>query len=212
MPTHKLGEAAYGIDDAEFEYVPDAVTCSDAEYAELEAVLLRNPKKHVTVFGKTHHPKTGNRYKRPRHEATYNKDYTYSGVTLKAETVSNTLVDKAMAHANAGREDHERFKWCMVNLYTNGEDNVGMHRDNERDVKGNEVRTYSFGADRHFVIRERVAGKRKRDTPKPMRAVFCLAHSSCGVMRGPAAQVKWEHGLPKMKRVTRSRISITPRM
>ena len=99
-----------------------------------------------------------------------------------------------------------------MNLYENGYDTVAMHQDNENDVQGDEVRTYSFGAKRVFVFREK-RGKRKRgdDEPKPMRAVFALEHGSCGIMRGTAAQTKWEHGVPVQKRVTESRISITPR-
>ena len=108
---------------------------------------------------------------------------------------------------------HKKFTWVLCILYEDGEDNIGFHRDDEKDVKGNEVRTYSFGAELKFVMREK-RGKRKRgdDEAKPMRAAFMLAHSSCGIMRGPAAQVKWEHGAPKMKGVKGSRISITPRI
>ena len=146
--VHKVGLAAYGIDDARFVYEPDAVQCTDAEFENLKTVLLGNPKHHVKVFGKTHNPKTGKPYTRPRHEAVYGKDYTYSGVTLKQETKSNDLVDRVMRHANGGKDDGP-FKWALVNLYLNGEDNVGMHQDNEKEVGGGEVRTYSFGATRH---------------------------------------------------------------
>ena len=214
--VHKVGLAAYGVDDARFVYEPDAVQCTATELEALKAVLLGNPKHHVKVFGKTHHPKSGKRYTRPRHEAVYGKDYTYSGVTLKQEPKSNDLVDRVMRHANSGKEDGP-FKWALVNLYLNGEDNVGMHQDNEKEVGGGEVRTYSFGARRRFVFREKqfTRGKRKRgdDEPKvkPMRAVFALAHGSCGIMAGPAAQTKWEHGVPVQKAVKRARISITPR-
>lgn len=206
--VHKVGEAAYGIDDAQFIYEKDAVECLPEEYAELENVLKGNPKKNVVVFGKTHHPKTGKPYTRPRHEAVYGRDYTYSGVTLTAETTPNTLVERVMAHANATTK--KPFTWALVNLYVDGQDNVAMHQDNEKDVGGDEVRTYSFGAERFFVFREK-RRKRKRGEEKPMRAVFALAHGSCGIMRGSAAQTKWEHGIPVRKRVKTSRISITPR-
>lgn len=211
--VHKVGIAAYGIDDARFVYEPDAVQCSDAEFEALKTVLLGNAKHHVKVFGNTHHPKTGLPYTRPRQEAVYGQDYRYSGITLKQEPESNELVDRVMRHANGG-QDHGPFTWALVNLYLNGEDNVGMHRDNEREVGGGVVRTYSFGATRNFVFRERPTkerGKRKRGAPKPMRAVFALAHGSCGIMEGSAAQTKWEHGVPVQKRVTMPRISITPR-
>jgi alkylated DNA repair dioxygenase AlkB len=211
MTTHKLGKIAYGIDDAQFVYIRDAVDCTGAEYEELRAVLLGNPKRNVRVCGMTHHPKTGKPFKRPRHEGVWGKDYTYSGVTLKQQPEPNKLVEKVMHHANKGRA--QPFTWALCNLYENGEDNVAMHPDDEKDVKGSEVRTYSFGAERRFVMCEK-RGKRKRgdNDPKPVRATFMLAHGSCGIMRGPAAQKKWVHGLPKMKGVKRSRISITPRM
>ena len=209
--VHQVGLAAYGVDDARFIYERDAVSCTDAEFEELTAVLLGNPKQHVKVFGKTHNPKTGKPYTRPRHEAVYGKDYRYSGVTLTQEASPNALVTRVLRHANGGAEGG-LFKWALVNLYMNGEDNVGMHQDNEKEVGGGEVRTYSFGATRTFVFREK-RGKRKRgsDEPKPMRAVFALAHGSCGTMAGPAAQTKWEHGVPVQKRVMMPRISITPR-
>ena len=209
MPVHKVGVAAYELDDAEFEFLPNAVTCSPAEYQELEDVLLG--------LGSI------KRDTRPRHEAADAEDpecagYTDSGVTLRPDTKPNALVAKVLAHANRGRA--RKFDGCVVNHYENGEDNVGFHRDDEKE--GEEVRSYSFGAGRLFVMREFVSKKRKRDecAPtlqlqlqlKPMRATFMLAHGSCGILRGPAAHTKWEQGVPVMKRVTASSIRITPRI
>ena len=207
----EVGLCAYGIADAKFTYIENAVHASKEEFEALEAVLLGNPKRRVKVFGHTHHPKTGRPYTRPRHEAVYGKDYTYSGVTLEQQRETNGLVDRVMRHANGG-DGGGPFTWALVNLYRDGEDNVAMHQDNEREVGGGEVRTYSFGATRRFVFREkRAANKRKLDAGGPVREVFELAHGSCGIMSGSAAQNKWEHGVPVQKSVKRPRISITPR-
>ena len=204
--THNVGLAAYGVDDARFVYERDAVKCTDEEFEDLKGVLLGNPKRNVKVFGRTHHPRTGKPYTRPRHEAVYGKDYTYSGVTLKQEAKSNDLVDRVISHANDGKKDGP-CTWALVNYYVDGNDNVGMHQDNEKEVGGGEVRTYSFGATRRFVFRE----KKKKKGGKRMRVVFPLDHGSCGTMAGAAAQPKWEHGVPVQKGVKKPRISITPR-
>ena len=213
---HNLGLVAYGVDDCQFGYERNAVACTDQMYMDLEKVLMGNPKREVTVFGKTHHPTTGKRYTRPRHEATYGKDYIYSGLLIRKEECSNELVDMVMEHANMGRAEGAKFTWCLVNLYEHGMHSIGMHRDNEKDVKGGEVRTYSFGAIRKFIIREFVSKKRKREVSaggaKAMRVVFSLEHGSCGIMKGEASQTKWEHGINQEKKIKGSRISITPRM
>ncbi len=217
---HQLGLDAYGVDDARFLYQPRAVDCSDSDFNELKGILVNNPKQKVKVFGNFHHPKTGKPYTRPRHEAVYGKDYTYSGTTLSKESTTNTLVTRVMRHANGG-EDGGPFTWALVNLYLDGDDNVGMHQDNEEDVCGTTVRTYSFGATRKFVLREKKRANKKRknddrdgkrqDMKPPVRVEFQLEHGSCGIMTGPEVQRKWEHGVPVQKRVKMPRISITPR-
>ena len=213
---HFLGKDTYGIDDARFVFVPNAVQCDDEDFRELEETLLKNPKKEVTVCGKTHHPVTGKRFTRPRHEAVFNKDYRYSGVTLIQEEKSNPLVDECLRHANGGSMKGP-YTWALVNYYADGQDNVGMHQDNEEEVGDQPVRTYSFGATRAFVMKQKLKKKRKRDEQeteqekKAARFVFELTHGSCGIMDGFAAQIKWEHGIPKRKKVSGPRISITPR-
>jgi alkylated DNA repair dioxygenase AlkB len=197
--TH-IGIEAYGIDDATFEYIENAVQCTDEEILELKELLLNNPRREINMYGK--------KMLRPRHEAVFGKDYLYSNTLIRKEKERNILVDRCLDHANEGKPDRP-FTWALVNLYIDGTDYVSYHRDNEKDVGGNEVRTYSFGVERDFIMRTTKQIKRKR--ARKHRFVFHLEHGSCGIMSGPASQVKWEHGIPVRKKIKDWRISITPR-
>jgi alkylated DNA repair dioxygenase AlkB len=117
------------------------------------------------------------------------------------------------------------FTWCLVNMYPDGESYISNHADDEKCVAGHQVRTYSFGATRKFVVKERAQGtKRKADAGASagegatavkgaplQRHVFELEHGSCAIMKGENFQKRFTHGVPQMKRVKEWRISITPR-
>ena len=183
--------------EALFQYNSSVISYTQEEFDTLFDLLGKKERKCVKMFGKT--------YMRPRKEAVWGKDIKYSGVTITKEVNNNCLVDKVMDHANKERES--KFTWCLVNLYESGDDYVDWHRDNEKDVKGNEVHTYSFGSSRVFEIRPYDKNERKKRKVEKIE----LEPGSCGIMKGQRMQIDFQHRVPKKKNVG-PRISITPRM
>jgi alkylated DNA repair dioxygenase AlkB len=99
---------------------------------------------------------------------------------------------------------HERFNFCLLNWYRNGDECVGEHSDDESDlVPGAVIACVSLGATRTFVLRHKTrAGLVRR---------MVLENGSLLVMRG-ATQRFWKHGVPRDRRVLNGRVSLTFRV
>jgi alkylated DNA repair dioxygenase AlkB len=124
--------------------------------------------------------------------------YVYSGIALASETWNPELADlKRRIEKATGCT----FNTALLNLYRDGNDSMGWHRDNEREL-GPEpvVASLSLGATRRFLLREY--------HNKSNRIAVELSHGSLLLMRGEC-QEYWEHSVPKTKSVTEERINIT---
>jgi alkylated DNA repair dioxygenase AlkB len=124
--------------------------------------------------------------------------YGYSGLTLISTpwsapvTVLRTLVQEKTGHV---------FNTALLNLYRDGRDYMGWHRDNEAALGSNPViASVSLGAERTFQMREYA-------TRSNLVSVN-LPHGSLLVMGGES-QHRWEHRLPKNGRVVSPRVNIT---
>ncbi|WP_421806904.1 alpha-ketoglutarate-dependent dioxygenase AlkB family protein [Flagellimonas sp.] len=124
-------------------------------------------------------------------------DYTYSNTTKKALPWTPTLRElKEMAE----NLTNETYNSCLLNLYHTGEEGMGWHTDNEKELKRNgAIASYSFGAERKFVF--------KHKTTKE-KVELLLNHGSLLVMKG-ATQNHWLHRLPPTKKVGSARINLT---
>lgn len=124
-------------------------------------------------------------------------DYTYSNTTKKALPWTPTLRElKEMAE----NLTNETYNSCLLNLYHTGEEGMGWHTDNEKELKINgAIASYSFGAERKFVF--------KHKTTKE-KVELLLDHGSLLVMKG-ATQNHWLHRLPPTKKVGSARINLT---
>ena len=124
-------------------------------------------------------------------------DYTYSNSTKKALPWTPALRElKEMAE----NLTNETYNSCLLNLYHTGEEGMGWHTDNEKELKRNgAIASYSFGAERKFVF--------KHKTTKEMVELL-LDHGSLLVMKG-ATQNHWLHRLPPTKKVGSARINLT---
>ncbi|WP_306013245.1 MULTISPECIES: alpha-ketoglutarate-dependent dioxygenase AlkB [unclassified Allomuricauda] len=124
-------------------------------------------------------------------------DYTYSNSTKKALPWTPTLRElKEMAE----NLTNETYNSCLLNLYHTGEEGMGWHTDNEKELKKNgAIASYSFGAERKFVF--------KHKTTKG-KVELLLDHGSLLVMKG-ATQNHWLHRLPPTKKVGSARINLT---
>lgn len=185
---------------ADVIYEANVINPSQSQIDALMGVLLAKSPYKFKLYGKE--------YERPRREAVWGKTIKYSGTCIVPESQPNELVDMVMRHANEST-DGGQFTWSLVNLYVDGNDYVAFHRDNEEDVRGHEVRTYSFGATRDFQLRPYVgSGKRKRGGT----ITIPVESGSCLSMRGERMQIDWEHGVPKRKKVKSSKKTGTARL
>ncbi|NXN94660.1 ALKB2 demethylase, partial [Rhinopomastus cyanomelas] len=165
----------------------------DVRYQEGEATKLQ-------VFGKWH--------RIPRKQATYGDPgltYTYSGVTFSPQPwipVLSHIRDRLAA------ETGHAFNFVLINRYKDGQDHIGEHRDDERElVPRSPIASVSFGACRDFVFRHRESrgsGARRRVQPVRLQ----LAHGSLLLMKHPT-NVYWYHSLPVRRRVLAPRVNLT---
>ena len=124
-------------------------------------------------------------------------EYTYSKSTKKALFWTPELMElKKLAEKLTG----ETYNSCLLNLYHSGEEGMGWHSDDEKELKQNgAIASLSFGAERKFVF--------KHKTTKE-KVELRLDHGSLLVMKG-ATQEHWLHRLPPTKKVGTSRINLT---
>ena len=150
----------------------------------------------IKIFGKE--------IMQPRLTAFYgdvDKEYSYSGITMKPAFWANELMEiKSKIEIIA----KVKFTSALMNLYRDGKDSMGWHRDNEKELGRNPViGSVSFGTARIFKLRN-------CDNKKIVRSIE-LGDGSFLLMRGET-QHCWEHALPKTKKQTGKRINITFRV
>ncbi len=136
----------------------------------------------------------------PRKVAWYGDDgamYKYSGVIHKPLpwiTLLSTLKQKLAV------EHTLNFNSVLCNLYNDGMDYMGWHRDNEPELGPDPlIASVSFGAARRFMFRHNVSGKKYEINLTP--GSLLVMHEGC--------QRHWKHCLPKMRGVKHPRINLT---
>ncbi|MBN3304242.1 ALKB2 demethylase, partial [Amia calva] len=155
---------------------------------EEEVEYFSGERAKVQVFGKF--------YNVPRKQATYGDPgllYSFSGVHLSAKPWTAVLeqirdaVTKATGHI---------FNFVLVNRYKDGQDHIGEHRDDERELDPTcPIASVSLGAARDFV---------RRIPPVKLE----LQHGSLLLMN-PPTNTYWYHSLPTRKRVLAPRVNLT---
>jgi alkylated DNA repair dioxygenase AlkB len=127
-------------------------------------------------------------------------DYRYSGQTLPPRAfgpVLRALVERVNAHVGVP------FNHVLANRYRDGNDSMGMHSDDERELGDNPVVcSVSLGASRRFVL----VSKRARGE----RVELVLTAGSLLIMDG-SCQHRYRHGIPREPAVHEERISLTLR-
>lgn len=94
----------------------------------------------------------------------------------------------------------ESYNACLLNLYHNGEESMGWHSDNEKEIIANSsIASLSLGANRKFSFKHKVS----KETVS-----IELEDGSLLEMKG-SVQTHWWHALLKSKKVTAARINLT---
>jgi alkylated DNA repair dioxygenase AlkB len=124
--------------------------------------------------------------------------YAYSGLTLQAFEWTESLLE---IKTRVEKVSDCKFNSALLNLYRDGNDSMGWHRDNEKELGVNPpVASVSFGETRKFQLRTYV---NKSDL-----ITIPLQHGSFLLMKDET-QHYWEHRVPKELRIKGSRINIT---
>lgn len=123
--------------------------------------------------------------------------YTYSGIQKIPQDWTNELLQ--IKHKLEQVTGHT-YNSCLLNLYHNGNEGMGWHSDNEKELDSTTpIASVSLGARRKFAFRH------KQD--KTTTSVF-LENGSL-LMMHPPMQEHWQHSLLKTKIVTSPRINLT---
>ena len=124
-------------------------------------------------------------------------DYTYSNKTKKGLSWTAPLLKIKRLVENY---THVNYNGCLLNLYHDGNEAMGWHSDNEKEIKPNSsIASVSIGIERKFSFKNKLS--------KETIAVQ-LENGSLLEMKG-AIQKHWLHALPKSKKITQPRINLT---
>jgi len=94
----------------------------------------------------------------------------------------------------------ESYNACLLNLYHNGEESMGWHSDNEKEIIANSsIASLSLGANRKFSFKHKIS----KETVS-----IELENGSLLEMKG-SVQTHYWHALIKSKKVTAARINLT---
>ena len=126
--------------------------------------------------------------------------YTYAGVKKSGLEWASSLIEiKQKVEAMTGAKNNA----CLLNLYHEGEEGMGWHQDNEKEmVAGSSIASLSFGAVRKFAFKHAKTNE---------RLDIELDNGALLDMKG-TIQSNWYHSLPKTKRIKQMRINLTFRL
>jgi alkylated DNA repair dioxygenase AlkB len=127
-------------------------------------------------------------------------NYTYAGVKKSGLQWTEPLLKiKQKVEAITG----SNYNACLLNLYHEGEEGMGWHRDNEKEIVAeSSIASVSLGAARKFAFKHATTNE---------RLDIELANGSLLDMKGPIQQ-NWYHSLPKSMRIKQLRINLTFRL
>lgn len=133
--------------------------------------------------------------------------YRYSGAMFEPLPWTPALASvRARLHGELGLG----FDSVLANLYRDGRDAMGWHRDDEPELgPAPVIASVSLGATRRFVLRRApTRGVRGGGDQGRERHSIELPHGSLLVMAGDT-QAHWQHALPRTTRPVGERINLT---
>ena len=161
----------------------------------MQALIDRIDWKHekIKLFGRE--------VWQPRLTAYYGdqgKPYAYSHISLDPNPWTEELrFIKEKIESVSGHQ----FTSVLLNYYRDGQDSMGWHSDDEKELGLNPViGSVSFGTPRKFML------KHKKD--KTLKSSVMLENGSLLLMQG-TTQHHWYHQIPKTKKPLGARINLT---
>lgn len=193
FPEEKI---IFNLPDAEIEYIPAFFLFEKANelFENLKTGIIWQ-QDTITVFGKEH--------LQPRLTALYGnegKPYAYSNIVMQPHDWNPLLM---YIKEEVEKECGETFTTVLLNYYRNGQDSMGWHADNEKELGRNPIiASLTFGTERTFQL--------KHNT-KAVKQSILLQHGSLLIMKGKT-QDYWKHQIPKTQKKLSGRINLTFRI
>ena len=164
---------------------------SDLLFTALETGLAWQ-EETLFIFGK--------RVKVPRLMCWYGDQdaiYQYSGVKHQPKPWPAVLQS---VRETVEQQCQWSFNSVLANLYRNGQDSMGCHADDEKELGHNPlIASLSLGDERLFKLHH----KKTKETVN-----ITLGHGDLLIMAG-TLQHHWMHSIPKTKKVKTPRINLT---
>ncbi|QYS88629.1 MULTISPECIES: alpha-ketoglutarate-dependent dioxygenase AlkB [Flavobacterium] len=187
----------FKLPDAELIYYPAFFSLEKANilFQKLQSEIPWQQDK-INVYGKEHF--------QPRLTALFGnegKPYGYSNIIMHPHQWTPLLT-----HIKNEIEQvcNTHFTTVLLNNYRNGQDSMGWHADNEKELGRNPlIASVSFGAERNFQLKHNTIERAKQN--------INLQHGSLLIMQG-AIQHFWKHQIPKTQRDIGPRINLTFRV
>ena len=149
-------------------------------------------KGFIKIFGKTHQI--------PRLQSWYADngiEYTYSGKKLKRHNWNETLIE---IKGEIEKITSFKFNSVLANLYRDGNDSMGLHSDDEKELGINPViASLSLGESRDILFKHKNI-KTSINIPQTSGQLI--------VMYGQT-QKYWKHEIKKTKKFKKPRINLT---
>jgi alkylated DNA repair dioxygenase AlkB len=123
--------------------------------------------------------------------------YGYSQIKREAQLWTESLLKiKDLVEKSSGF----KYNSCLLNYYPTGEDGMGWHADNEKELGFNPIiASLSLGAERKFCFKH-IETKEKLSLQLKNGSLLVMAEE---------IQHKWKHALPKTKKVNSPRMNLT---
>lgn len=182
------------LQDGELVYIPNFYTTEKSKqiFKTLKKEINWEQRKIVLL---------GKQFDEPRLSAWYadkNANYSYSGIQLIAQEFTSILQE---LKKEVEQKSNTTFNSVLLNLYRNGNDSMGWHADDEKELGINPIiASLNFGETRRFKL--------KHKTNKNLKFEIDLENGSLLIMQG-ALQHHWMHHIPKTKQQLNERINLT---
>lgn len=167
----------------------------DFDKEKLESIKFKNilwQHDKINMYGKEIYV--------PRYSAWYadeNKSYTYSGITFQPKKWNKGLLYIKERIENTLNLS---FNSVLMNWYRDGEDWMGWHADDEKELGTNPIiASVNFGEERDFLIKSNETNE---------KITIPLKHGTLLIMSGKL-QHHWKHSVPKRKKRKNARFNLT---
>lgn len=197
MKSSKNNAISILVDSEDLLYYNKYLLTDKADHLYQQLIQTLNwTQQPIRMFGKT--------FLQPRLIAWYGDkgiQYRYSQTTLTAQGWT-----KELKQLQQKLNDHFQlnFNSVLANLYRNGQDSMGWHSDDEKELGPQPViAALSLGAPRKIQFR--------RKGQQQQKVTILLEHGSLLIMKG-AIQEEWQHQIAKTKKIHQPRINLTFRI